>query len=592
MRLGCFAVGLFFLFSGVVFGTTITTTLDTTPPPADPAYTATTGLQTGRLNRFSPASNCDAPEANPGLFVATGSRRYDAYVFTPSTSQCFAVTLTGGANTMYVAAYNASGFVPANPSTNYLADPGVSPTNSTVVYFFSAVAGQPFTLVVSEVDVGGGVGTGYTLTVNRVATHIVDTVLDATPPPVTPAYDSVTGFQSGRLTRNGIMSTCVSPKVNPGLQTAAGSRRYDSYRFTASRSGCVTVTLISPSTALFVAAYGSGGFVPATPDLSYLADPGLSQPRSIFTFEVVAGQRFTIVVHEVENGGGQGTNYTLRVAEAGSLTPFDFDGDSRTDIGIFRPASGQWWLRRSMTESIVVATFGVSSDRIVPADFSGDGRADIAVWRPSTGTWFILRSENSSFFAFPFGSDGDIPRPADFDGDGKADAAVFRPSNSTWYIRRSIDGGTTFETFGTAGDLPVNADYNGDGLSDVAIFRPSVGQWWIKRSAAGVLVLTFGVSTDTPTPGDFTGDGRADIALWRPATGEWFVLRSEDLSFFSFPFGTVFDVPAPGDYDGDGRFDAAVFRSGTWYIQNSNGGITIIPFGIGTDRPIPHAFVP
>lgn len=276
-------------------------------------------------------------------------------------------------------------------------------------------------------------------------------------------------------------------------------------------------------------------------------------------------------------------------------TPFDFDGDGKTDLGIFRPSLGEWWINRSSISTSITYTFGGSTDRLAPADFTGDGKTDVAIFRPTTGEWFVLRSENSTYYPFPFGTNGDVPAPADFDGDGKADPAVFRPSNSTWYIQRSSDNGVTIEQFGSNGDVPVAADYDGDGKADLAIFRPGNGQWWLKRSSSTVVAYTFGASTDKPVQGDYTGDGKTDVALWRPSSGEWFILRSEDpSSFYSFTFGTAGDVPAPGDYDGDGKHDPTVFRpsSATWYSQRSSTTTLIQQFGLSTDKPIPNAFVP
>ncbi|MFN6963857.1 MAG: M36 family metallopeptidase [Pyrinomonadaceae bacterium] len=277
--------------------------------------------------------------------------------------------------------------------------------------------------------------------------------------------------------------------------------------------------------------------------------------------------------------------------------PFDLDGDARTDVSIFRPASGEWWLQPSSGGAARAVQFGTSSDAIAAADFTGDRKTDIAFFRPSTGQWFVIRSEDSSFYAFPFGSNGDIPVPADYDGDGRADAAVFRPSTSTWYIARSTDGGVTTAAFGIAGDRPVAADYDGDGRADIAIFRPSGGsggaEWWLLRSTAGLYAAGFGTSTDRAVPGDFTGDGKADIAFYRPSAGEWYVLRSEDSSFFAFPFGAAGDVAAPGDYDGDGKVDAAVYRPqvSQWYILRSSGGTAITSFGSTGDAPLPGAYV-
>ncbi len=280
---------------------------------------------------------------------------------------------------------------------------------------------------------------------------------------------------------------------------------------------------------------------------------------------------------------------------ARSQTRFDFDGDGKTDIGIFRPNVGEWWINRSSSGQTVAAQFGNGSDKIASGDFTGDGKTDIAFWRPSNGFWYILRSEDGSFFSFPFGALGDIPVPADYDGDGKTDAAVFRPSNATWYINRSGGAGTAIVQFGAVGDAPVVADYDGDGKADIAIFRPAVGEWWIQRSSTGATIaFQFGNSADKPVPGDYTGDGKADVVFFRPSTGFWYVLRSEDNSFFSFPFGTSGDVPVPGDYDGDGKFDAAVFRSSntTWYLNRTTAGTGILGFGANGDSPLPNAFVP
>ena len=276
--------------------------------------------------------------------------------------------------------------------------------------------------------------------------------------------------------------------------------------------------------------------------------------------------------------------------------PADFDGDGRTDLSIFRPSNGQWWVNRSSNGSSFATAFGISTDRLAPSDFTGDGRTDHAFFRPSTGEWFILRSENFTFFAFPYGTNGDIPSPGDYDGDGRADAAVFRPSTVTWYIRRSTDGGSTIQTFGAAGDRPVNADYDGDGRSDLAIFRPASGQWWIQRSSnSSVVAYIFGNSADRNVPGDYSGDGRADVAIWRPSTGEWFILRSENLSFYAFPWGISTDIASPGDYDGDGRFDAAVFRpsTSTWYVDRTSlpASPLIQAFGAAGDMSVPNAFV-
>ncbi|MEP6673729.1 MAG: S8 family serine peptidase [Ferruginibacter sp.] len=116
-------------------------------------------------------------------------------------------------------------------------------------------------------------------------------------------YTAATGTQTGRLSRNGIASTCAALKANPGL-VAGGSRVYHAYTFTntSANSQCVTVAMSSASgTSLYTAAYNSTGFVPATPSTNYLADAGSSTNYQQFSFNVAAGVAFTVVVHDVNN---------------------------------------------------------------------------------------------------------------------------------------------------------------------------------------------------------------------------------------------------------------------------------------------------
>lgn len=134
--------------------------------------------------------------------------------------------------------------------------------------------------------------------------------------------------------------------------------------------------------------------------------------------------------------------------------PFDFDGDNKTDIGIFRPAPAEWWYQRSGNGQVFATQFGLSTDKALPSDFTGDGKSDITFWRPSTGFWYVLRSEDLSFFAFPFGASGDTPVQGDYDGDGRTDIAVFRPSNATWYVNRST-AGILIQQFGLSNDRPI-----------------------------------------------------------------------------------------------------------------------------------------
>lgn len=271
---------------------------------------------------------------------------------------------------------------------------------------------------------------------------------------------------------------------------------------------------------------------------------------------------------------------------------FDFDGDNRADISLFRPANGTWYFQNS-SGSLGTIQFGLDGDIPVAGDYDGDGRADVAVYR--SGAWWRLKSASYTIDLVNFGLAGDIPVPTHFDGDGVVDVAVFRPSVAQWYWLRSSDGGFRTVAFGLPGDIPTPGDHDGDGVMDVTVFRPSNGTWyWLNSSNLSFTAIQFGLNGDRPVQGDFDGDGRSELAVFRPSTAIWYWLRSSDWGIGSETFGLPGDVPSPADFDGDGRTDVAVYRpnNGTWYrINSGNGQFVVAQYGLANDIPAPGSYI-
>jgi glucose/arabinose dehydrogenase len=275
----------------------------------------------------------------------------------------------------------------------------------------------------------------------------------------------------------------------------------------------------------------------------------------------------------------------------------DFDGDLKSDISVFRPSTGAWYIRQSFTNSLRAFQFGQNGDTITPGDYDGDGKTDPAVWR--SGVFYVLRSTDSTLVTQQWGQAGDDARViADYDGDKKTDFAVLRRTATAgdpavWYIRLSATGGMRTVQWGITGDAGVLGDYDGDGLNDVTVYRPSTNSYYVQKSRDGsLLAQQWGVSSsDAIAPGDYDGDGTTDFAVFRFTTGVWYILQSSNGQVRSQQFGANSDIAAPGDYDGDGKTDLAVVRNSgglTWYIlQSGSNTVQAQQWGIGSDFIVP-----
>ena len=405
-------------------------------------------------------------------------------------------------------------------------------------------------------------------------------------------YVILPGFQPGTILRRNADGSADPSFVPPTFSTSSSSDLH-----------LQTILLMSDGSILVGGRFDTVAGN-ATPNIARLAPNGSFDPlfmplgangrvRTIVAYsasKVIVGGNFSTIGGVTKPGIAR-----LNVATFHGITPFDFDGDGKADVSVYRPSTGTWYQLFSSGIPYGSPVFGIAGDIPVPADYDGDGKADLAIYRPSTGDWWYQFSSTGQLRSTHWGGANDVPLPSDVNNDGKDDFVVFRPSNNYWY-RITTTGTADQKEFGLAGDKPVIGDFDGDGRSDQAIFRPSSGDWWYSASSAGGAFRTthWGQNGDIPAPADFDGDGKTDMAVFRPSNGAWYILKSSDLSYTILSFGLSGDRPIPADYDGDGKADIAVFRpsTGVWYIMQSTAGITGVQWGVSTDVAIPNAFLP
>ncbi|MFH0908874.1 MAG: LamG-like jellyroll fold domain-containing protein [bacterium] len=263
----------------------------------------------------------------------------------------------------------------------------------------------------------------------------------------------------------------------------------------------------------------------------------------------------------------------------------DFDGDGATDVSVFWPSTGNWYIRQTAA-GLRLQNWGWNESTPVPADYDGDDVTDLAVFFAGNGRWYIVQSgsEPNLSRTVDWVKGAVIPVLGDFDGDNRTDFTVYKPEFGNWYIAfntPSATSSTVSVNWGWNETKPVPGDYDGDGVSDIAVFWPGGGLWYVQRSSDGEMLsqtpIQWGWSDVTPVPGDYDGDRKTDLAVYHQASGTWYIRKSSDNQMLSggpIQWGWSGARPVPGDYDNDGKTDIAVYyqQSGLWYIRQSIDG--------------------
>lgn len=301
----------------------------------------------------------------------------------------------------------------------------------------------------------------------------------------------------------------------------------------------------------------------------------------------------------------------------------------------------------TLVAATVFAWCEEAAARIIPNDYDGDGFSDLVVWRPGDGMWYVIPSSGADLRAISpstgweylggntyrkqWGLPGDVPVQGAFSGrqiagNKLAEFAVYRPSNSSWYVAYSTSDPPAYvQNFPILGaGVIASADYDGDGKTDLAYVSDDC---YHIRPSNSLLPWSTGSSNGQKIPGYWDGSSyganpaiyvTASYAYWRKwsfATDRWveiarrndpqsgdiavvgrysssttdsqvrFRVDAEGYAHWILNDNTILehwglagDVPIAGDFDRDGIFDPCVWRVGwpwagqaTFFVKPSSG---------------------
>jgi len=308
----------------------------------------------------------------------------------------------------------------------------------------------------------------------------------------------------------------------------------------------------------------------------------------------------------------------------------DWDSDGDIDPGVYNQTTGTWTLDvlgaldtaglphgdRIVSFAEGSIQFGAQGEVPVVGDWDGNGRTNIGVFNRSTAEWALDttpdRRQNPWETRIRFGFTGALPVVGDWNGDGQTDLAIFRPDvtprtqGGLWSIdfngNRQIDATEDAIPFGPILQLDAtdplglrrvgmplvgnfDPDFNhltgangplkADGRNQIVVYGSE--DLNADNDVTDVIALPGPGGTTVNVAEDFDGDGINDFIWYVDFNGDHFL--DPALERISFDVGALgLDVPFLGDFDGDRSDDLGTFRpsTGRW-LADLDGSRNLSP---------------
>jgi len=270
-------------------------------------------------------------------------------------------------------------------------------------------------------------------------------------------------------------------------------------------------------------------------------------------------------------------------AQDGFSTTADLNGDGKSDLLWFNPATGQTsaWLMNGTNPATNTILQSDGNWRIITtADFNGDGMADL-LWYNSvngqTAIWIMNGSSMTSWALLPSDPNSTVTTAADFNADRKADLIWYNTvtgQTSQWLMNGTSVISTKVLLTDSAWKVTATADFNGDGMADLLWHNRISGEtvmWFMNGTTlTSWSSLVVDPNWNVIATADFNGDRKSDLLWYNPILGQtvvWIMNGSSLTNWASLLIDPVWKVTSTADLNGDGMADLL------WY--NSISGQTV-----------------